>query len=164
MYTTCQRCGTPIKHVFVYEDKNYGSECVQIVSGIKIWELPEDETNIDEYLKNKEQLLKQLDQKEKEIQQRKEYYYNKNKWLIDYLIEKDKKQIWSEKVGDWITIQEQGFCYNIANDLLFRDIEQLSDKVFDIIIDMWAVDNGGRRGSKKYDKAYDQFLELAGIE
>ncbi|MWV44940.1 hypothetical protein GRF59_15060 [Paenibacillus sp. HJL G12] len=160
--SNCTRCGQGIKNIFEYQGKPYGSECVQIVSGIKVWEMG-NKRNVDEYIKFKADRHAQIEARETEEQKTREYYYEKNGWLIDYLMDKDNKRYYPPS-GIEIRIQEKGFCYSIAQELFMKEIEDLTDRQFQIVADMWSKEFGGRSGSKKYDKAWDEFCDKCGLE
>lgn len=158
----CTRCGQGIKNVFEYQGKPYGCECVQIVSGVKTWEMG-DRRNVDEYIAFKAERAAQIEAKEAQIQQSRDSFYSVNGWLIDYLMDKDCQRLYTSS-GTQVRIQEKGFCYSIAEQLFTKTPEDLSDKQFQIVADMWCKDFGGRSGSKKYDKAWDDFCDKCGIE
>ncbi|WP_336761531.1 hypothetical protein [Paenibacillus sp. USHLN196] len=160
--TNCARCGQGIKNVFEFDGQSYGSECVQIVSGIKVWEMG-DRRNVNEYIEFKVKRLSELEERAEKEKKDRDFYYSKNGWLIDYLMDKDNKRYYPAS-GMEIRIQEKGIFYSIAELLFTKEIEDISDRQFEIVADMWSKEFGGRAGSKKYDKAWDNFCDKCGIE
>lgn len=158
----CTRCGQGIKNVFEYQGKPYGCECVQIVSGIKTWEMG-DRRNVDEYIAFKAERAAQIEARENSVQESRDSFYSINGWLIDYLMDKDNKRYYPPS-GIEVRIQEKGFCYSIAQELFMKMPEDLTDRQFQVVADMWCKEFGGRSGSKKYDKAWDDFCEKCGLE
>lgn len=163
-YCTC--CGAGINNVFTYKGQHYGSECVQIVSGVKVKDVKGND--IDQHLEERAARIAKMEAEAKEYRDKAQVLYDKysveNKWLIDFLYSISTKEYWIERKRETIQIINEGsFTYQIAEDLERKSIDDLSEKVFNIIIDIWAKHKGGRVGSKKYNEAYDEFLKLAGL-
>jgi len=58
---------------------------------------------------------------------------------------------------DWLDMfanNGEGFCQSVASSILKG--EWVSDRAVDIMREVWAKHNGGRKGSKKYNAAWDE--------
>lgn len=69
-----------------------------------------------------------------------------NTWLIEAL---------SGQFGD--------FVLSMRQELSRKPISSLSGRMLNVLAEIYAKKMGGRRGSKKYDAAYDEFWVKAGI-
>lgn len=150
---TCDRCGQGIMNWFHVGEHFFGSECIKHVVGI---EADTIENNIKREKRESdpawiEKQAKRI-KEEVEFEAKKAKYTVKNQWLIEFLRSESKY------LGD--------FCYNMANELEYTSTTDISDKAFNIMGDMYAKVNGGRKNSKKWNEAWDRFEELAneGVE
>lgn len=134
----CSRCGTSIKNVYTYEGKNYGVECVLIVSGVKKYELTSN--NIDQIIKDKEARANQAEQRQQKqnehINNLKSIHLNRNKWLIDLLIQQDYKEVYSDKHHDYIRVYRPAFYSSLAEQLETMSLADMSDKQYNAICDI----------------------------
>lgn len=146
---TCSRCGQSIKYTYEYQGKVYGSECVQIVSGIKPSDIPYGMRNIDEYIRQQEATKTTHEQyKNKRLA-----VFDKNKFLIEYLFIKN-----TEVKNDKAFQKTSGFIHSMINTLLKKDIKEISDRQYEVLQDVFAKDFGKR---KMYDAACDLFAVLS---
>lgn len=77
--------------------------------------------------------------RQEELEARRAVMTEKNGWLIDVLV-----------------CQRGDFCESLARELETSEINGKSDRVVSILRDIYAKSHG-RRGSKKYEAAYDEF-------
>lgn len=145
---TCDRCGSAIVNWYKIENYHFGSECIKRVTGIP----PKDiEFRIkQEKRENDPKWIEQMERAKKfreEFEQRVAKFSKQNEWLVSFLKE-----------------QSSDFCSSIAEELTYTDPLDLSEKVYNIIGDIWAKANGGRAGGTKFEQAWDEFLVLTGAE
>lgn len=109
--TICKKCGAHIKHVYDFNGEQYGGDCVQVVAGLKTWEMRTAGTDIDSYLERKAARVAQMKLREEKKTARIEKYTAENGWMIDFLEQK-----------------ENSFAHSLANTLKMKSYASLSDK------------------------------------
>lgn len=149
-FTNCSRCGQAIKYVFEWRGKPYGSECIQVVTGEKAdyWltkyengKRVIDEVATEERDANREAERARFAKMQEERNAIALWSATNNKWLIDSL---------SQEYGD--------FCSSMIEDLSKRPLnyENFTQRQISIMADIYAKQSG-RRNSKAYNSAYDDF-------
>jgi hypothetical protein len=153
----CARCGAGIVHRHVYEGKDYGRECIKAVLGFPV---PTSIVDVDDYVTRRKEREARDTQTKAQYLERVRRFSVENEWIIGFLRDQSVKRIWSDKKQQYLVItDEYSFAYSVSKDLESRSIDDLSDKVFNIVLDLWAKVNGGRRGSKAYQNAVNEFFD-----
>ena len=157
-FVLCARCGAAIKNVFYYQNKPYGSECIEAVTGRKTKDwyvecgvINEEKTATRDY----EKFIKQAETDRKNLERikRQEALADqakiRNAWIIDQLN----------------NVFQSDFIESVFWDLERKPFtsKYFGNKIVGIISDIIGK-NGGRRGSKKFnalsDKVWDIYEEL----
>ncbi|MGG4434571.1 hypothetical protein AAXE64_08415 [Priestia megaterium] len=133
--TLCVKCGTGLKHWFEVDGNKYGSECIKSIIGMTGEEAIE-EINKQERIKKIEASKADDNKAIEELNKKKEIFTPKNKWLIDFLIEVDKVERWSEEKQQTFTVQQEGFTYNLAQELETKSLADLTDNQYNSICDI----------------------------
>jgi len=154
--TTCHRCGTGIKNVYIFEGKPYGSECIKVVTGqpLNYWELKNGEidveaTNSREQIKAEKLANKKMNDNKlkQEFALAYEKYTVLNSWLIKILLDKNND-----------------FCNSIAEEIKSREIKSLSGGQLDAVLNIYTKHFKARYDSKKYWKLVDEFCNKIGTD
>ena len=151
MTCICERCGASINHIYTWQGKSYGSECVTVVSGIKQAEVKQiTEGNVDEYLTKQAERVAKLKADNKAWNDRVEHNTKVNGWLINFL----------EQYADPNKSNYNGFASNMITELTKHELKDLSEKQFDSLQNMWAY------GLTGLDEgiARMEFIVASGIE
>jgi len=152
--TTCERCGAGIKNVFTYNGKNYGSECIHIVTGkpVSYWELKNGEIDIEATSSREQKKADKVAEKKanddklkNEFTLKCEKYTSENSWLIELLL-----------------AQENDFYNSLADTIKSREIKSLSGGQLDALLKLYC--KGTRYDSKKYWKKVEEFCNKAGVD
>lgn len=156
----CTHCGCPIKHVYEFEGKPYGSTCIEAVSGIHPdrWVFSNgryDHAATQLSVAEKDAKRTDAQQKEAERVAKVEATRKANQERYSDLIAVLKSQ--SQRSGD--------FCDSMAGSIKAdgwsTDLEQiLRGRSYSIVRDIWGKTTGGRRGSKAYEAALEKFDAL----
>jgi len=156
----CSRCGSPIKHVFEYGGKPYGSTCIEVVSGIK----PSDWMLVGGK-GNEQATRKRLADMEAAMRD-----YNARQAALD--VERDGvRQANRVRYEELINVLNNAsryrgdFCSEMARLIsscgssaeLYDGI--LSPRQFDVVREIWGKTVGGRKNSKAYKAAVAEFDE-----
>jgi hypothetical protein len=153
LWTTCDHCGTAIKHVYEWNGHKYGSECFEKITGCKLELVVFKNNKVDQEATTKkakqtaEDITKQMEytkQFNQEQQIKKQTLTEKNQWLIDVLKSKSNPNGWD-------------FYNSISDDLTKMEISELSYKVQIIISEIYAKANGDKKGSKSYKTRIAEF-------
>ncbi len=177
---TCDYCGTGIRycfHIRSNDGKNFvvGSDCVGHLKdeNNRLMDRCKRELAKLKRKKREEERLQAWQKRQQEMELELQRQRDKNGGLTDQeieyknrlLLEKKQRQVLKEK-NDWLIIILQGqsgnFCADMAEQLTRSEINQLSERQIQILRDIYAKHHG-RRGSKKYDAAYDEFETKANI-
>lgn len=177
---TCDYCGTGIRycfHIRSNDGKNFvvGSDCVGHLQdeNNRLMDRCKRELAKLKRKKREEERLQAWQKRQQEMELELQRQRDKNGGLTDQeieyknrlLLEKKQRQVLKEK-NDWLIIILQGqsgnFCADMAEQLTRSEINQLSERQIQILRDIYAKHHG-RRGSKKYDAAYDEFETKANI-
>jgi len=156
----CTRCGCPIKHIYEFEGKPYGSTCIEAVSGIHPdnWIFSNgrgDFTASKLSVAEKEAKRMAAQQKEADRVAKVEAVRKANQEHYAELIAVLESQ--SQRPGD--------FCDSMAGSIKADGwsvhLEQiLRGRSYSIVRDIWGKATGGRRGSKAYEAALEKFDAL----
>lgn len=149
-FSICARCGAAIKNTYEYRGKIYGSECINKATGKPINEWIVKNGIIDESATLKRDI--HVTEKQNKIDElAKQNYINTqiksarcasdNKWLIDVLV---------TGYGP--------FCTSMADELKSSYLTEFSGKQLNIMADIYGK-YFGKRNSKKYNKAIDEFWQ-----
>ncbi len=154
---TCHRCGCPIKYVFEFDGKPYGSTCVEVVSGVRpdAWQWVEGKPNY-------EATQKSLADKEAE---RLEFIHNNTVLEEERRIVRKTNQVKFEELINVLNNASKypgDFCSNMAENIgrdgSTNDLYKiLGHNPYNIIREIWGKQTGGRMNSKKYNVAVDEF-------
>lgn len=140
--TQCYRCGAFVKYPIEYLGKSYGSTCISRITGHPFnWAAVYDRVYDPDRL-IRESAESSLNSYLRELESRKKYFSTENNWLINVL---------RDQSGD--------FCASMIQHLESDSILDLSDKCLRILADIYAKSHG-RRNSKAYEKAYDEFWDI----
>jgi len=156
----CSRCGSPIKHVFEYEGKTYGSTCIEVVSGIKpaAWVLvggKGDERATHKSLADKEAAMRDYDARQAALEVERESIRQANRVRYEELINVLNNA--SRYRGDFCSEMAQIVSSCGSSAELYDGI--LSPGQFDAVRDIWGKVVGGRKNSKAYKAAVAEFDE-----
>lgn len=156
----CTRCGCPIKYVYEFEGKPYGSTCIEAVSGIHPdnWIFSNgryDHAATKLSVAEKEAKRMAAQQKEAERVARVEALRSANQDRYAELIAVLEGQ--SSHKGD--------FCDSMASSIRCDPFDTALEKIlrgrsYSIVRDIWGKATGGRRGSKAYESAIEKFDAL----
>ena len=185
-YGKCDNCGSPIKHIFSYSGKTYGSKCIEKVTGGRF-----DLRNVvDGSVYNPEEAQRRREAADQNETERVAGLVKLAKVVHDQgapfisllktlLIWRQYQHALTPLLSDNGKIafslnraQEfRGFVVSIIEDLEHpyfpTPVANLPVKALRILSDIYAKEFGGRRGSKKYDSALEKFdaaFELASEE
>jgi hypothetical protein len=147
----CARCGQALKNVYYYRGQPYGCECIQVVTGnrAEYWETRRinGQITIDEEATAERNQRRAQMQADREVRAAAAAAQGKqatidNAWLIDAL---------RHEAG--------GFCADMLSLLSSQplDYQHFSVKQIGILSDIYAR-QAGRRNSRAYNAAYDDFL------
>lgn len=152
----CTRCGAHIKHVYTYNGKPYGSECIEAVTGVSKEHqiFKNGELDIDASESHKAQAeANRADhiRRNQELEANREATRQENRRQFAEIINLLKNM--SNRPGD--------FCDSVADQIAndgstTKLCEILSTTQYTIVRDIWGKD-AGRYGSKKYNKAVEEF-------
>lgn len=159
--TFCARCGAHIKHVYFHQGKPYGSECIEVVTGVgrDHWVLRNgNELDIQASQQREaeaERKRQERIQAQEELARKREAIRDGNKAKFARLINVLNNV--SHYPGDFCsemarTIGNDGFSTNLY------DI--LSPGQFRIVREVWGKTLGGRMNSKAYNAAVAEFDTL----
>lgn len=156
----CARCGCPIKYVFPYNGKIYGSTCIEAVSGMRpdTWTWTDGRPDYEATKKaeaEKEAEIAEYIARNKALNEKREAIREMNRTKFAELIE----------VLHNASRYEGDFCDNMARDIandgssnvLYEGI--LGDRAFTIVREIWGKQMGGRMNSKAYKAAVAEFDE-----
>lgn len=153
MSVHCSNCGAPLTYPVSYDGRIWGSSCLATHLGIAEWQLAlrtregRTELDTDAIAARAARLAATREASERhliEMAQKREFYSVANAWLIDVL-----------------RASPSYFAQNIARNLADYSIDELlSEKAFRIVRDIYGKTQG-RRGSKSYKAAVEQFDALA---
>ncbi|WEG18536.1 hypothetical protein PQ478_08640 [Alkalihalophilus pseudofirmus] len=131
--TICTRCGSSLKNPVNFEGKAYGSDCVQVVSGLKRWEVDSAGNDLDSYIIKKAARIKKAQDEHKAATEKAAYYTDKNNWLMSVL----------ESMADPSKVNYNTFAADILRLLYTREVKELSEKQLLILEDMFASGQSG---------------------
>lgn len=126
--TTCFRCGSSLKNPVEFQGKVYGQDCVQVVSGLKSWEIQSSNGNLEEYVKQKEVKLAKLKAENEAIENKKAFYIEKNHWLINFL----------EQFSNPNKSNYNGFAQSMISELAKKEVKDLTERQYDALENMWV--------------------------
>ena len=139
----CHRCGTWVKSSFIFEGKAYGSTCIARILGHPLnWAALYGRVyDPDRYAQEQADFRAKIEIQKRELTARTIHFTKANSWLINILI---------HHPGD--------FCQSIAEDIKSKAISELPSRALYILADIYGKEHG-RRNSKAYEKAHDEFWE-----
>lgn len=159
---TCSRCGQGINNVCRYKGKAYGTDCILHVTDNKEllnhirslrrkrnWNLDADEWLVQQQQQAEAEKIEQLERDRRRIAIAEE-----NNWLTQVLEDDLAAHLVKTVEGVNFYSKNMDFIENMAAELRDRPFPQMSAKVKDILIDIYAK-SYGRSNSKAYNKAYD---------
>lgn len=149
----CARCGAHIKYIYTFEGKTYGSECIEIVTGIgKDYQVFRN----GEF--DKEASLAKKAEKEQRIQDQ----IAKNKALDEKreAIRQTNRTRFAELIN-FLNSQNGDFCKDMArqisNDGFSTElVDILSQRQWYIVREIWGKQYG-RYNSKKWQAGVEEF-------
>jgi len=140
--TTCHKCGMEIKNIYEFDGQVYGSTCVGIVSGVALdlWVWKDGKFSW-------EATKLSIAEKEAEKKRLERIGLENNKRFADLIVWlKGRKRY----VGDYFwSLLEMCEDSQRLEPFSFWDIENMKD--------IYGKEHG-RRGSKKYNQAVDEFV------
>ena len=154
----CARCGAHIKHIFTWNGKTYGSECIEVVTGIgkdyqvfsgKDLNLEASKAKKAQSESDKATRLAQYEANRKaayEIQQVNAIRFEE----VIYLLENTSGDFCASVAGQIKRSETSTELYNI-----------LSPRTFDIVGEIYGK-TFGRKGSKAYEAGVNEFYEKYG--
>lgn len=149
----CARCGAHIKYIFTFDGKTYGSECIEVVTGIgKDYQV----------FNGKELDIEASKAKKVEKEQRIQDQINRNKALDEKRegIRQANRTRYAELIS-FLSSQNGDFCKDMArtisNDGFSTElVDMMSQRAWYIIREIWAKQYG-RTNSKKYNAGLEEF-------
>ena len=155
---TCARCGMAIKHIFAFEGQTYGSDCIEVVTGIgkdyqvfngKDLNLEASKAKKAQSESDKAARLAQYEASRKaayEVQQANTIRFEE----VIYLLENTPGDFCASVVGQIKRSETSTELYDILSPRQFDIVGEIYGKAF------------GRKGSKGYEAGINEFYEKYG--
>lgn len=154
----CARCGAHIKHIFTWNGQTYGSECIEVVTGIgkdyQVFKNRELDLEASKAKKAKAETdlaahIAQAEAKRKAVAELQKANAEKFEEVI-YMLENTP--------GDF----GKSVAYQIKRSEMSTNLyDILTDRQFDIVAQIYGK-AFGRSGSKAYQAGYDEFYQKYG--
>ena len=156
--TFCARCGAHIKYVFTFDGKTYGSECIEVVTGIgkdyqvfsgRVLDLEASKAKKVQAESDKATRLAQYEANRKaayEVQQANLVRFEE----VIYLLSRTPGDFCASVVGQIKRSETSTELYNILSPCTFDIVGEIYGKAF------------GRKGSKAYEAGINEFYEKYG--
>lgn len=140
----CTRCGARISNVYEYQGKPYGSECIEIVTGVKMRDWVVRGGRIDE-----EATAERNRQRDEQ-----------RRLLAEQAAQREAQAAVNRAANEWLLQVLRPLQFDFAQGMVQHlercALEDLSDRALNCLCDVYAKEFG-RRGSKVYQAAENEF-------